>query len=308
MIKEEITYPSKSKTCDIHAYIYYPEGEIIGIYQIIHGMQEYIGRYDEFASFLCRHGYLVCGHDHLGHGKSVVDKSYYGYFCKDNPNEVLIEDAHELTRIIKEKHPDVPYYLMGHSMGSFYARQYLCRYGNELSGAIIMGTGFQNKLSLMAGLFLTDLIALFKGDRYRSKFIARMAFAGYNSHFKPLKTEVDYLSRNVENCQRYLKDEMCNFTFTLNGYHTVFTAISNLHKRSLLEKMPKELPVLFVSGSEDPVGEYSKGVMRAIDSFKQVGMINIKYRFYKDDRHEILNEVDRETVYADILNWLRGIC
>ena len=170
-----------------------------------------------------------------------------------------------------------------------------------------MGTGFQNKLSLMAGLFLTDLIALFKGDRYRSKFIARMAFAGYNSHFKPLKTEVDYLSRNVENCQRYLKDEMCNFTFTLNGYHSMFTGIDRLYDRKLLDRMPKDLPVFFVAGAEDPVGDFSKGVLRAVEMFRDVGMEQVDWKLYPGDRHEILNELDRQTVYEDLYHWLEAM-
>lgn len=302
-VKEEFYYPSAAQGARIHAVRYIPDGGTRAVMQISHGMVEYIERYEEFAEFLCGHGILVTGNDHLGHGGTAADKTDYGYFADRDGNKCVLEDLHTLTKITKKLYPDLPYFLLGHSMGSFYARQYLIDYGYELSGAVIMGTGHQPLLLVKLGKFLAKSLAGSKGWRYRSDFLNNMAFGGYNKKFEPSRTRYDWLSKNNEEIDRYSADERCTFTFTLNGYYNMFTGIERLHDKYLLSRMPKNLPVFFVSGEDDPVGDFSKGVKAAYATFIDAGMENLKIKLYPGDRHEILKETDRQTVFEDILAW-----
>ena len=302
--KEEFYFNSTSGKTKIHAVRYIPKGEIKAILQISHGMVEYIERYESFALFLNSKGILVTGNDHLGHGKSVNSKDDLGYFAKEDGNRAVLYDLYQLTQITKEKYPDIPYFLLGHSMGSFYARQYLCEFGHELNGAIIMGTGCQPFLLVQAGRLLTSAAALFKGWRCRCSFINNIAFGSYNKHFEPARTTNDWLTKDTAIVDKYVADEYCNFIFTVNAYYNMFTGISRLYDKKLLSRMPKKLPVFFVAGEDDPVGDYGKGVLKAANMFKNAGMQNIKVKLYPTDRHEILNETDREHVYDDLYSWL----
>ena len=305
--KEEFYYDSTSKTTKIHAVRYIPDGEIKAILQIAHGMVEYIERYEAFALYLNSKGFLVTGNDHLGHGKSVNSKEEWGYFAKDDGNLAVLHDVYKLTQITKEKYPNVPYFLLGHSMGSFYARQYLCEFGKELNGAIIMGTGCQPLALVQFGRLLTKSISLFKGWKYRCHFVNNIAFGSYNKHFMPARTTKDWLSKDTAIVDKYVADERCNFIFTLNAYYNMFTGISRLYDKKLLAQMPGELPVFFVAGEEDPVGDYGKGVLKAADMVKEAGMKNVSVKLYPTDRHEILNETDREQVYEDLYCWLEKL-
>ena len=302
--KEEFYFDSTSGTTKIHAVRYIPEGEVKAILQITHGMVEYIERYEAFALFLNSKGFLVTGHDHLGHGKSVNSKEEWGYFAKEDGNRAVLYDVYQLTQITKEKYPHVPYFLLGHSMGSFYARQYLCEFGNELDGAIIMGTGCQPLALVQFGRLLSSFISIFKGWKYRCGFVNNIAFGSYNKHFEPARTTKDWLSKDTAIVDKYVADERCNFIFTLNAYYNMFTGISRLYDKNLLSRMPKDLPVFFVAGEDDPVGDYGKGVMKAVDMFKNIGMKNVSLKLYPTDRHEILNETDRDQVYQDLFSWL----
>ena len=305
--KEEFYFTSTSGTTKIHAVRYIPDGEIKAILQIAHGMVEYIERYEAFALFLASKGFLVTGNDHLGHGKSIRSKEEWGYFAKEDGNRAVYYDMYQLTQITKEKYPNLPYFLLGHSMGSFYTRQYLCEFGNELQGVIIMGTGCQPLALVQIGRFLTRFISLFKGWNYRSDFINNMAFGSYNKQFEPARTSKDWLTKDAAIVDKYVSDECCNFVFTLNAYYNMFTGISRLYNKKLLSNMPKELPVFFVAGEDDPVGDYGKGVRKAVTMFKEIGMKHVSLKLYPTDRHEILNETDREQVYDDLYCWLNAL-
>ena len=305
--KEDFYFDSSSGTTRIHAVLHIPETEIKAILQISHGMVEFIDRYDDFAGFLNSNGILVAGNDHLGHGKSIISRENYGYFAEREGNAAVLNDLHKLTGIVKDRYPDVPYFLFGHSMGSFYARQYLCEFGGELDGAIVMGTGYQRRILVKLGKMLSSIMGAFKGWHYRSHLIDDMAFGGYNKHFEPSRTPKDWLTKDDEIVDAYLSDERCTFIFTLNAYYNMFKGIDRLYDRSFLEHMPKELPVLFVSGEDDPVGEFSKGVLRAVKSFDAAGMKNVRLKLYPGDRHEILNETDRLAVYEDICTWIEDV-
>lgn len=303
MKTEEFSFRSSSDLCNIICKKYIPDGEIKYILQIVHGMQEFFGRYEEFASFLANKNILVVGCDLLGHGASIVDEKHFGYFAKENGDKYVLEDIHTLTKIIKDEYPNIPYFILGHSMGSFFLRRYLFTYKEDLSGAIIMGTGSQPLGLVKSGKLLTKLVKAFKGDFHRSKLITITAFGSYNDKFEK-RTHADWLTKDQAIVDKYIRDKRCNYLFTCNGFYNMFNCMETLYDKNNLNKMDKDLRVLFVSGEDDPVGDYTKGVLRVINSFKEVGMKNISYKFYKGDRHEILNELDKKDVYNDIYEFI----
>ncbi len=306
--KEEFYYDSSDKFTKIHGLKWIPDGEVKGILQISHGMLEHMDRYHEFASYLAEKGILVAGNDHLGHGYSLHNEENRGYFCSDNGYKTVIEDMHKLSQILKTEYKNTPYFFLGHSMGSFLLRQYITIYNEELHGAIIMGTGNQPYALLKAGIIITRLIALFKGWRYRSSFVNKLAIGNNNKKFEPARTNVDWLSKDENKVDEYIADKKIDFVFTLNAYYDMFKGMEQLYKKTNLHNMNKELPVIFLSGAKDPVGNFGKDVKKVYEDFKDIGMNNLDIIIYDDDRHEILNETDRETVYRDIEKWILTIC
>lgn len=303
---EDIFYPSKDGKNTIHACIWRPEVEIKGVVQIIHGMAEYAQRYAPFAEFLAANGYLVCAEDHLGHGKSVKSEEDLGYFNDRKDYEIVISDIRELQLKISEQTGNIPYFLLGHSMGSFFCRTYISMFGNDFAGAIIMGSGFKGKPLLNTALFMVNLNALFKGWRNRSKFINSLAFGGYNKKIKPVKCENDWLSVNPENVENYQADPLCGVKFTDNGYKILFSIIKKACSSKTIKSTPKDLPVLFVAGEDDPVGDYGKGVLKAHDKFKSAGVKDLSVKLYANSRHEILNDYCKDEVYKDVLGFLNS--
>ncbi|MCM1086568.1 MAG: alpha/beta hydrolase [Muribaculaceae bacterium] len=303
--KEEFYFDSRDRENKIHAIKWIPDVEKpVCIFQIIHGMAEYIDRYDEFARFLAEKGILVVGEDHLGHGKSVPKGAPYGYFCEQDAANVLVRDVHRLKKIMQEQYPGVLYLILGHSMGSFILRNYLFRYGSGINGAVIVGTGMQPKGTVLAAKTVTAVQKLFCGGKHVGKFIDKLAFGNYNQKFKPARTAFDWLSREETNVDNYIADPLCGFVFTLNGFAALFQLIYNLHDKKNVESMPKELPIMMIAGADDPVGDYGKGVEKVYQSYLDCGMQNVQMKLYEKDRHELLNEADKERVYEDVYRWI----
>lgn len=303
--KEEFYFDSRDREHKIHAIRWIPDGEQpVCILQVVHGMSEYIDRYDDFAGYLADKGILVVGDDHLGHGKSVNPGDPYGYFCKEDAATVLVRDEHRLKKMTQEQYPGVPYLILGHSMGSFITRNYLMRYGTGIDGAIIVGTGMQSKPVLLFARALAAIDGFFYGAQHVSKLVDKAAFGVYNKRIESPKTSFDWLSRNEDNVRQYIEDPLCGFIFTANGFQTLFRLIYNLHDMEGLRKMPTSLPVFFLSGEEDPVGNYGKSVEQVYRSFREIGMENVQIKLYPKDRHELLNEVDKEDAYGDIYRWI----
>lgn len=301
---EHIYYLSKDGKTNIHAVKWLPEGEIKGVVQIIHGMTEYAERYAPFAEYLASNGYIVCAEDHAGHGKSAKKLEDLGWFNDERSLDTVISDIHTLTDKVKAETAGLPYFVMGHSMGSFFCRKYISLYGGELAGAIIMGTGFKGNALMNTALFMTRLNAAFKGWRNRSKFIKSLAFGSYNKKFKSENNPRSWLSVDKENTEKYKADPLCNFSFTDNGYYILFSAIKSACSKKTIEAVPKDLPVYFVAGSDDPVGDYGKGVTKAYEKFKKAGVKNVEITLYKNARHEILNDFCQTQVRADLLAFL----
>ena len=304
--KEELYYNSADGITKIYATLWIPD-EIKMVFQIAHGMVEHIERYDDFAKFLNSFGILVLGNDHLGHGNSINSKEDFGYFSEENGNKNVIEDMYSLTKIAKERYKNVPYVFLGHSMGSYLLRQYLCQYGQELDAAIIMGAGDEPLLKLKGGMAIIEKIASKKGWRYRSKIIDKAIFGGFNKKFEPAKTSKDWLSRDENTVNQYILDEKCNFIFTLNAYYNLLYGINKLCDDNYLNNMPKNLPILLIAGEDDPVGNFGKGIHNIFKKYKSIGMQFVEIKLYPNLRHEILNEIEKEVVYNDILQWLKLI-
>lgn len=304
MTRSEFYYDSADGKTKVHALKWIPDSEIKAVLQISHGMLEHIERYDDFAAFMAEQGILIVGNDHLGHGNSIVSKENRGYFHENDGYKVLLDDMHTLLNIIKRENQNIPYFILGHSMGSFLTRQFITMHGNEIDGVIISGTGQQPSILIKFGMFVTKFIASIKGWKYRSKLVNFLALGGNNNKFKPARTKFDWLTRDDDIVDNYISDSRINFIFTLNGFYNMFSGILEMNKQENLKNIPKELPMMFLSGEMDPVGNFGKDVSKAFDIYNDLGMKNINMKLYKGDRHEILNELDREQVYEDILLWI----
>lgn len=303
--KKEFYFQSSDGLHKVHGILWRPDdGHVKGVIQIVHGMAEYIGRYEEFAEFICARGYAVVGEEHLGHGASVNDPSEYGYFGKKNGMNFIIRDNAKLMRHMMKKYDGCPYFLLGHSMGSFITRMLITKYSGCLSGAIIMGTGGQTRLEAAAGKILTYITAAFKGWKFRSRLIHQIAFGAFNRKFEPARTKMDWLTKDTMIVDKYLEDEKCTFMFTVSGYRDLFGLILQISRREAVRKIRKDLPILIVSGADDPVGGFGKGVGRVCDQYRAEGLCNVQMKLYEHDRHEILNETDRKQVSEDLLNWI----
>ena len=305
MEKTNFSFPSSDGRTTVHAVRWAPDsGKFDAILQITHGMIEFIERYESFADYLTSKGFLVVGHDHIGHGESVVDEKEWGYFGEPNPSDLLVSDMHTLRTMIQKEYPDVPYFMLGHSMGSFLLRQYLTMYAGGLSGAVIMGTGYQGALTLSAGRIVCRIIAAFKGWKYRSTFVDNLSFGGFNKKFEPGETSKEWITSDKKKRDEYVQDPLCSYTFTLGAYYQMFTGMKVLVRKGSMNRIPKTLPVLFTAGADDPVGAFGKSVTRVYEKYKDAGIKDVSIHLYKGDRHEILNEVDRQNVYQDILAWI----
>ena len=307
MVTTNFTFLSNDGKTAVHAVKFIPDsGEYKAILQISHGMVEFIERYATFAEYLTENGYMVVGHDHIGHGQSVESKEDWGYFCEENPSDVVVADMHKLRVLTQEENPDVPYFMLGHSMGSFLLRKYLAFHNENLRGAIIMGTGFIPVNMSNLALKLTGFVGKLKGSKHRSKFIQSLAFGADYKGFDMTgeKPEDSWLTKDVAIVNQYYNEPKCTYMFTVNGYKGLFEAVNFSCNPENAALLAKKLPLFIVSGAQDPVGGLGKGVMQVYDMYKEAGIQDITYKLYDNDRHEILNETDKQVVFDDILAWM----
>ena len=305
MIKrEEFSLLSSDGHSVLHCACWLPDGKIYATLQISHGMIEHILRYDEFASFLAAGGFAVFGHDHLGHGGTARAEDQFGIFADNHGAVFVLKDLFKVSKKISKDFPSVPHFILGHSMGSFFLRKYLNVYRSYVDGAIIMGTGDPSRISLFAGRTLAGVIGRWRGMDYRSSLMHRFVLGGYNRHFRPTDTASDWLSRDTQKVRQYTEDPYCKFYFSCGAYQDFLGLILTLKGKKGISSIPRSLPVLFLSGKEDPVGSFGKGVARVYHSWKKSGFQDVSLKLYSGARHEILNEINRKTVYEDILAWL----
>lgn len=304
MKKSTFEFLSADKGTKIHAVRWEPDtGEIKGVLQIVHGMVEYIERYEEFAEYMTQQGFLVVGNDHLGHGDSVVSKKYWGYFAPEGGSEVLIEDMHILRVTIQREYSELPYFMLGHSMGSFLLRKYLSIYGENIRGVIFMGTGSQPDKKVKRGKRVCRFMSLFLGWSHRSKLVNHMVFSSNNKRFEAEGANA-WLTKDKEIVKAYNSDPRCTFIFTLNGFYNLFDTIQHINRSEHIHAIPRKLPLFLISGEDDPVGNYGEGVKEACETYEKAKIEDITCKLYPTDRHEILNELDKEKVYEDIYAWI----
>ncbi len=288
----------------IHARMCVPDAEPRAIVQIIHGIAEYIDRYDEFMSFLADNGIIAVGTDHLGHGKSIESEEQTGFFAYDNGWDYAVRDEEVLRLAMHENYPELPIIVFGHSMGSFMARTLLIRYPDAFNAAIISGTGNQGAALVNGGLIMGNLVTGLKGAHHYSKFLNNLAFGSYNKIYENPKTEYDWLSRDEANVQKYIDDPLCGFIPSCSLFRDMMTGVKFITNKKNLTAMNKDMPVYFMSGDMDPVGECGKGVQKAYNNFLEAGMKDVSIKLYPGGRHEMLNEINKDEVYTDILAWL----
>ena len=298
-------------SCDgknqIHVRRCTPETSVRGVVQLAHGIAEHIGRYDGFAAYLAENGFVVVGNDHLGHGLSVSEgRGELGFFGETRGWELAVGDMRRLFERSHEEYSGLPYFLFGHSMGSFLARTYLIRYRDGLSGVVLSGTAQQPAAVLTAGKLLGEQEIRRHGKRYVSQRLNQLAFGGYNKGFEKRRTVSDWISRDEAEVDRYQADPLCGFVPTAGLFYDMMCGMAFNQKPENLARMNKRLPVLFLSGDRDPVGANGKGVMQAYQSFLDAGMTDVTLKLYHGGRHEMLNELNRRQVYADLRNWLDG--
>lgn len=289
---------------NIHVNIWEPDGGIRGVVQIVHGIAEYGKRYEDFARFLNQYGFLVIAEDHMGHGKSISNESPQGYFTGGWFSAV--EDTYRLLKETMEEFPNVPYILFGHSMGSFMVRTILAKYPDSgITGAVICGTGWQPKIILKTGIFLSKQICKTKGEKKTSAFLQNLMFGAYNKRVDRPRTPYDWLNRIPNEIDAYVADPLCGFSATAGLARDLLLGIAYIQDKTHLPKMNKDLPVFFIAGGDDPVGSYGSGVRKTAEKFKDAGLEDVSVRIYPLCRHEILNEMNKRDIYLDVLNWIQ---
>ena len=304
---EEFTYLSADGRTNVHAYCWAPALEKpLAIIQLSHGMCEYVERYDAWARRFAERGIVFCGNDHLGHGHTAPDAEELGFTAEKHSEDYLVEDLHTMTQQMKARYgQDIPLILYGHSMGSFVARLYLTRYGNELSGAILSGTAGPEQPTGLA-LRLTNLLSKVKNEHHRSRFLTALAFGAYNKKFKGENDSLSWLTSDGEVRAAYAADPLCDFVFTLSGYRTLFSLLHAVSGKKWAENVPKHLPLFLFAGDMDPVGNNGKGVTRIYERLQKAGA-NVTLKLYKGGRHEMHHEKEKDTVFADILEFIAKI-
>ncbi len=294
-------FPSTDGIHQLKGKMYIPDGEPKGVFHVVHGMTEHIGRYDTFLKEMAESGYVVVAYDNLGHGKTAKDKSELGFIAKKNGWKKITDDVYAVSKIIKEEYPGLPYYLMGHSMGSFIVRNAAATYPDLMDKLIVMGTGGPMAATKPA-LGMINTIKFFRGKRHISPLIEKLAFGEYNKGFGD-GSNGDWLSKNPEVRRVYNADKFCNYHFTVSAMYDLVKINDAVNKKKWFKKISKTLPILLVSGSEDPVGEHSKGVKKVYKLLKKRGA-NVRMKLYEDNRHEILNDTARDEVIEDIKAFL----
>ncbi len=284
----------------------WPVDNPVGVVQIAHGMAEYVDRYDHFARALNEEGYAVYGNDHRGHGRTAGNEDNTGYFADEDGWHRVVQDMYEVSTMIRNDHPGLPLFLFGHSMGSFLSRNYIALHGQDLQGVVLSGTGGDPGLVGKIGAWIAKREKRKKGARARSPRLDKLSFGAFNKAFEPTRTDFDWLSRDPEQVDRYVQDPYCGFVCTAGFFVDLMEGLTLIHRKDTIQAIPQELPILFASGSMDPVGQQTKKVRQVAQSYRDAGVRDVQEKYYEGGRHEILNEINRDQVAADIIQWMKN--
>lgn len=304
MVKHEFTFPSNDGKTSVHAVEWLPECPVRAVLQISHGVAEHIGRYEPLAEYLTSRGFAVVGSDLVGHGDSVAENAQRLYFGPKGSWFCIVDDLYTLRGLAGRRFSGVPFFLLGHSMGSFLVRTYLIRYPGTVDAAVVMGTGQMSPARIAGGKLIASREIRRVGEDHPSPVVDRLAFGAYNKMFAPNRTAFDWLSVNEENVNRYVADPLCGGSASTGLFREMLDGLAFIARPGNLKKMNMSTPVLFVSGSMDPVGECGKGVRKACESFRRAGVRDVSMKLYPGLRHEIMNETCRDIVFEDLYRWL----
>lgn len=287
----------------IHGYRWIPEGTPKAVIQIVHGIAEHSLRYDEFARFLNTEGFVVVSEDHMGHGQSVGEDGIQGYF--HGGWHAAVRDTYRLTLMTRRKWPGIPYILFGHSMGSFMARTILCDHPDgPIDAAIISGTGWQDRTVLGFGAALCSVVCRDGKDKLPNERLHQLIFGGYNAKVEHPRTDHDWLSRDKQRVDAFMDDPKCGFVATAGLMQDLLSGLIYIQDGAKIRRMRKDLPVYFIAGTDDPVGNYGKGVEKTVQAFRKAGMEKVEQKLYPLCRHELINEINRQEVFADLSAWI----
>ena len=308
MISENFTFTAEDQ---IQVYVYKwlpnPEVSVKGIVQVSHGMAEAAHRYEHVAKYLTKRGYIVYAHDHRGHGKTAKSLDEIGILADRDGFKHLVKDLYKLTQLIKQDYPDLPLFLLSHSMGSFVTQAYIMHYGKALDGVILSGSNGKQGLLLDIGLWVAKQQVKRVGRNTKSPELDRLIFGTYNRQFRPNRTPCDWLSRDKKEVDKYIEDPYCGTIFTAGFFEDFLTGLKYVGKLKNKESIPKDLPIYIFSGDQDPVGKNGKGIYDLVKDYKKVGIKHITYKLYSQGRHEMFNELNKEEVLEDLVRWLERI-
>lgn len=305
MVSGNLDFMSEEGT-KIFVYVWKPDEnvKVKGVVQLAHGMAETAKRYERFAEVLVKDGFIVYANDHRGHGKTAGSLKEVGYLADKDGFEWLVKDIHQLSRLIKQEYPDLPLFLLGHSMGSFAVQRYIMLYGNDLKGAILSGSNGKQGIMLRIATLLAGKEVKRHGRKAASEKMNQMFFGSYNDKFKPNRTDFDWLSRDKEEVDKYVEDPFCGAVFTGGFFYDFTSGLKELEDKENLNLIPKNLPIYIFSGDKDPVGKYGKGVTRLYNTYKKYGIKDVSLKLYPGGRHEMLNEINRDEVMKDAVDWI----
>ncbi len=280
------------------------ENHLKGVIIICHGMAEHIERYNEFMEYLSVQNFLAIGYNQRGHKDMVESADKCGYMDDRDNFEVLVEDLELVIAHTKQSFPNMPIFIIGHSMGSFVLQRYMQLYGSSINGAILIGSNFNKGLKITFGNFISSIITSFKGRQYKSTLIDNACFGNYNKKINNPKTKFDWLSRDEENNKKYMEDEYCGIIFSASYFKDLTANFKKIRKN--FDLTLNELPTYILSGDADPVGDYGKGALLLYEQYKKTGVKDITLKIYKEARHELLNEINKNEVYEDIVKWINN--
>lgn len=307
-----LTFPSHDGSSIVHATLWEPDDAARpdfrprAIVQIVHGMQEHVGRYEGFAAFLVDRGFVVCGDDHVGHGRTGAGTGKLGHMSSHGGASVLVEDVHALRGIVSERYPGVAYAIFGHSMGSFVTRVYLTRHGEGVAAAVLCGTGQPPRVQSVGGAAFARAIATARGEEHVSALAHRLGEGGYGVQVGG--SGLDWLATDPAVVRAFEADPLCGAPFTVGSYAVLASLVAVATDTRLARRVPRDLPMLFVSGEGDPVGSFGRGVRAAAGQYRRAGVRRVDVRLYPGVRHEILQEgASRGQVMEDVLDFL-GEC
>lgn len=300
----------KFKSCNeettISAVAYFPDDvPVRAIVQVVHGVGDAISYYRDFMLYLAEQGFAVFGHDQLGHGTTALSPEDYGFFAQENGHIALVRDVRRLSKIAGDMFPDKKLFLLGHSMGSMVARLYALKYGEQLAGLVLLGPPGPQQMTAL-GMLVAQRTIKKEGPRHRPIFLDRLTFGAFSKKVVPQNTPRDWLSRDEAHIRRVIGDPARSFRLTAAGFRDVYSLSELSNSKKWAESFPKGLPTLMLSGDCDPVSDFGRGGLQIYNRLLSAGVSDLSFELYAGARHELLNEINRDEVFADILAWIQA--